>query len=151
MKAKKSWREKVNNHRAPEITEGPEIWAKKFDGNKMLISSPAVIESKVKEIPKGMILTTPELREMMAKEHGANFSCPMTTGIFLRMVAEANEEDLQKDSHTEMAPYWRVVGEKGELNPKFPGGMEAQAEKLEAEGHEVIRKSPTKYLVRLVK
>ena len=38
----------------------------------------------------------------------------------------------------------------GELNPKYPGGVEAQKEKLEAEGHTIIQKGRTniKYFVK---
>ncbi|MGM9819788.1 MAG: hypothetical protein ACI3Z9_03160 [Candidatus Onthomorpha sp.] len=39
---------------------------------------------------------------------------------------------------------------KGELNPKFPGGIEAQKQKLEAEGHSIISKGKKniKYYVK---
>ena len=37
-----------------------------------------------------------------------------------------------------MTPYWRTLKAKGEINPKFPGGVDAQIEKLEAEGHTVV-------------
>ena len=148
MKGKKSWRDKVNQHVEPEIKQAPELWEKKFGGPKMLISSPAAIEKIVNELPYGALLTVPQLREALAVAYNADFSCPLTTGIFLRMVAEANEEDASLGK-TQIAPYWRVVGEKGELNPKFPGGLENQANRLEAEGHEVVRKTPIKYFVRL--
>ncbi len=32
-------------------------------------------------------------------------------------------------------PYWRTLKANGELNAKYPNGIEAQKEKLEAEGH----------------
>lgn len=37
-------------------------------------------------------------------------------------------------------PYWRTLKANGELNGKNPGGMKAQKEKLEAEGHTIIQK-----------
>ena len=37
-------------------------------------------------------------------------------------------------------PYWRTLKANGELNAKYPGGIEAQKEKLEAEGHTIIQK-----------
>ena len=47
-------------------------------------------------------------------------------------------------------PYWRTLKADGELNPKYPGGIEAQREKLEAEGHTVIKKGRTniRYFVK---
>lgn len=37
-------------------------------------------------------------------------------------------------------PYWRILKANGELNAKYPGGIEAQKEKLEAEGDIIIQK-----------
>ena len=47
-------------------------------------------------------------------------------------------------------PYWRTLKANGELNAKYPGGIEAQKEKLEAEGHTIIQKGRTniKYFVK---
>ena len=47
-------------------------------------------------------------------------------------------------------PYWRTLKAGGELNPKYPGGIAAQREKLEAEGHTIEEKGRTnkRYFVR---
>ena len=62
----------------------------------------------------------------------------MTTGIFLRIVAEVAAEDLAAGK-TRVAPFWRVLRERGALNPKLPGGVEAQSHRLRAEGHRIER------------
>ena len=36
--------------------------------------------------------------------------------------------------------YWRTLKANGELNEKYPNGIEAQKEKLEAEGHIILQK-----------
>ena len=36
--------------------------------------------------------------------------------------------------------YWRTLKANGELNAKYPNGIEGQKEKLEAEGHTIIQK-----------
>ena len=38
---------------------------------------------------------------------------------------------------SEITPYWRVLKDDGRLNEKFPGGVEAQAARLEEEGHTI--------------
>jgi hypothetical protein len=38
----------------------------------------------------------------------------------------------------DITPYWRTLKSKGELNEKYPGGVEAQMFKLTAEGHTII-------------
>lgn len=61
----------------------------------------------------------------------------MTTAIFAHMVAHAAEEAIQAKDKT---PYWRTLKIGGELNPKYPGGIEAQMARLEAEGHTVVQR-----------
>ena len=52
------------------------------------------------------------------------------------MAAKAAVEDIANGSG-DATPYWRTLKSKGELNEKYPDGLEAQAEKLRAEGHEI--------------
>ncbi|HEY3738719.1 MAG TPA: hypothetical protein VGL53_02685 [Bryobacteraceae bacterium] len=77
-------------------------------------------------------MTTGELRKELAHQFGADTTCPLCVGMFLRIAAEAAEERGR-----DKTPYWRVVGDDGSLNPKFPGGATAQAEALRAEGHSI--------------
>ena len=72
----------------------------------------------------------------LAEGHAADTACPLVTGIFVRIAAEAAEEDAAAGK-TKITPYWRVVKDDGSLNPKFPGGVEAQAERLRDEGHAI--------------
>jgi alkylated DNA nucleotide flippase Atl1 len=60
----------------------------------------------------------------------------MTTGIFLNILAGATEEALAEGLPA-VAPYWRVVDDRGGLPPKFPPGRARQAAHLRAEGHAV--------------
>ena len=68
----------------------------------------------------------------------------MTAGIFISIAAWASHQ--RSDNKT---PFWRTLKAHGELNPKYPGGIEFQKEKLEAEGHVIIKKGRTniKYFV----
>jgi len=68
---------------------------------------------------------------------GGPHNCSLTTGILMRIVAEAAEEDL-RDGKKLVTPYWRVIKKDGKLNPKFPGGIEAQAAHLKEEGHIIL-------------
>ena len=74
-------------------------------GKKMLISSPEKIAEFIFMIPKGSNLSIKELRRALASIAGADNTCPVTTGIFLRMAIEQNKDDVN-------FPYWRVVDEK---------------------------------------
>ncbi len=52
------------------------------------------------------------------------------------MAARAAEEDAV-EAKKDITPYWRTLKEGGLLNQKYPGGAEAQAKRLKAEGHEI--------------
>ncbi len=58
----------------------------------------------------------------------------MGTGIFIAIAARAADEE-EAMGEKDITPYWRTLKGKGELNEKYPGGREAQARRLESEGH----------------
>jgi len=53
------------------------------------------------------------------------------------IAARAAGED-EAEGKKRVTPYWRTLGGQGELNPKYPGGVEAQRARLETEGHTVV-------------
>jgi alkylated DNA nucleotide flippase Atl1 len=71
----------------------------------------------------------------------------MTTGIFLRIVAEVSEEDLRSGKRR-VAPYWRVLRSDGALNSKYPGGVRHQATYLRKEGHQIERRKGGRAVVK---
>ncbi len=146
MKTKKSWQEKMNKPAEIQILEAPPKWEAKY-GKMMLIPTPMVIKDIVKKIPDGKLTTVKTLREYMAKKYAVDFACPLTTGIFLRIVAEATEENKQKNIN-DNTPYWRVIKDDGTINPKFPGGYDLQKIYLENDNFEVVPKGRTKFMVK---
>ena len=139
MARRKTWREKLTEDHPSHnrIVPIPPKMQQRYGAGTMLIPSPRSVEAQVRKTRKGELLLVTELRERLAKDAGADVACPLTTGIFLRLVAEAAEEDRAAGKRR-IAPYWRVLQAGGKLNPKFPGGVAAQAEKLVAEGHTLI-------------
>jgi hypothetical protein len=118
-----------------------------FPAGKMLISTPTVIDHYVRKIRKGTTITIGELRERLAKDFRADYTCPLTTGIFLRVVAE-NAELERAEGKARIAPYWRVIRNDGAMNPKFPGGANSQAKLLKAEGVSVVAKGKNLKVIR---
>lgn len=107
----------------------------KFGGDKMYFAPPIDYDRVMKKIPVGYVTTVGKIREHFAKQVGADFTEPMTAGIFVTIVAWAS---FQRDA--DKTPYWRTLKADGELNPKFPQGIEAQKKLLENEGHTIISK-----------
>lgn len=107
----------------------------KYGGNRMYFAPPLDYDKVMRRVPCGQLLTVGSIREYFAKQSGADFTEPITAGIFVSIVAWASFQ--RKDNKT---PYWRTLKANGELNEKYPGGIEAQKEMLEKEGHTVIQK-----------
>lgn len=107
----------------------------KYGGDRMYFAPPIDYDKVMRLVPFGKLLTVGAIREHFAKQNGADFTEPITAGIFVSIVAWASFQ--RKDDKT---PYWRTLKANGELNAKYPGGIEAQKEMLEKEGHVIIQK-----------
>lgn len=107
----------------------------KYGGSKMYFAPPIDYDAVMRRVPRGKLLTVGAIREYLARENGADFTEPMTAGIFVSIAAWASFQ-RQEDK----MPYWRTLKTNGELNEKYPGGVEAQKTLLEAEGHTVVQR-----------
>lgn len=118
---------------------------KKYGGNRMYFAPPIDYDRIMRLVPVGKLLTIGMIREHFAKVNDADFTEPITAGIFVSIAAWASH---QRTGDT--TPYWRTLKANGELNPKYPGGTGKQKEMLEKEGHVVLQKGRTnmKYYVK---
>ena len=136
MKTRKSWREKMDNPNLPKVVEIPPRMRRRHGSGSMLIPSPRDVDAMIRAVRKGTVTTIGRLRRDLAAKYSADIACPMVTGMFVRLASEAAEEEAAAGK-VRITPYWRVVKDDGSLNPKFPGGVERQAERLRAEGHRI--------------
>ncbi len=142
--AKKTYNQKLQDAkdlpRIEDLSDNPKSM-ERFKGSKMLIAAPMQYNAIMAKVPEGKVVTSEAMRAHLAKEAGADVTCPLTAGIFINICAHASCE--REDNPI---PYWRTLKAKGELNEKFPGGMDAQQQLLENEGHEVIQKGKRIYM-----
>jgi alkylated DNA nucleotide flippase Atl1 len=139
-KPKKSWREKLRDSKdLPKVIKLTEKQAKLWGYGQMAIAAPLEIDEIMKHVPKGKVITINEIRKKIASKHSADVGCPITTGIFAWIAANAAEED-RYEGKKRITPYWRTLKNGGEINPKYPGGIQGQIDLLEAEGFDVILK-----------
>jgi len=103
------------------------------EGERMLIPRPLDVDAAMRAVRKGQVRTMGALRSELARAAGAESACPLCTGIFVRLAAEAAEED-RRAGRARLTPYWRIVRDDGSLNEKFPGGAKSQAARLRKEG-----------------
>ena len=132
---KKSFNEKLNDSKdMPKIVtvdDGKSI--ERYGGKHMLIAPPLDYNSLMSEIPEGKVITIIQIRQYLAEKYDADFTCPLTAGIFISLSAQASNE-----RSADKIPFWRTLKKDGELNSKYPGGIEYQKEMLEKEGHTFI-------------
>ena len=110
----------------------------KYGGDRMYFAPPIAYDEVMKKIPYGKLITVGEIRDYFARKSGADFTEPITAGIFVSIAAWASYQ-----RNTDETPYWRTLKANGELNPKYPGGVEAQKKFLESEVHTIIQKGRT--------
>jgi hypothetical protein len=137
MRTRKSWREKMNNPDLPKVVDIPLKMQKRLGPGTLLIPSPRDVDGEIRAIRKGTVKPVSRIRADLAAKYSTSSTCPLVTGILVRIAAEAAEEEA-REGKTRITPYWRVVRDNGALNPKFPGGVARQAERLRAEGVNVV-------------
>jgi hypothetical protein len=136
-KLKKSWREKLADDKGnPKVVEIKGKMSTRWGTGTVVIPAPREVDEIMRSVPKSRLITINQIRARLAKKHGATIGCPITTGIFASIAARAAEEDAA-EGKKDITPYWRTLKVGGVLSEKFPGGVEAQATKLKAEGHTI--------------
>ena len=139
-KAKKSWREKLADSKGlPKIALVTGQMTKRWGTGKMVIPAPLEVDDLMKQVPQGRVITINEIRAFLAARHRTKLACPITTGIFSWIAAHAAAE-AEAEGAKRITPYWRTLKTGGEINPKYPGGVEEISRRLRAEGHVVIQK-----------
>ena len=135
MSKKKTWAEKLCEKKEPKVKRIDFDFADIPAGSAMFIATPLIIDAYVRQIPKGRKVDVRTMRRDLALEHRADHTCPVTTGIFLRIVAEAAYEGYLRDSSMEeITPFWRIVEPESALAKKLTFGQEFIREQREREG-----------------
>jgi len=146
MPKRKSWSEKLRDSKdLPRVEKITDKMSKRWGTGTVVIPAPMEVNEMMRRVPERKLITINEIRAALAKKHEATIGCPMTAGIFAWIAANAAEEQREKGEKG-ITPYWRTLKTGGVINPKYPGGVEAQKNLLEKEGHQVVQKGK-KYVV----
>jgi len=152
MKPRKTWKQKLaDNKDLPKILDIPDRLQKNWGSGNFVIAAPAEVDELMRRVPKGKVTTINHVRMALAKKHDTTTACPLTTGIFAWIAANAAEEDAIENKKKRITPYWRTLKSGGLLNEKYPGGAAAQKKRLLAEGHTVTKKGKHDVIVNLEK
>ena len=140
-KAKKSWADTLQDSK-DFLRVVMHAWPKWVNARAPRSSSHSQtleVDELMCKFSKGKLTTINHIRQHLAKKHGAAICCPLTSGLFSKIAAEATEEQKQQRK-TNTTPYWRTLKKDGIINPKCLIGQEAQKQLLQNEGHTIIQK-----------
>ena len=133
--ARKSWTEKLLDPKPHEVKPAPVSIAGMKKGEIMLVPTPGMIDAFIRAIPRGVSMDISSLRKTLAARHGAEVTCPITTGLHLRTVAEAASEAYQSGaSLDEITPFWRVLDERTTTAKKLSAGFDLIVAQRRLEG-----------------
>ncbi len=145
-KAKPKWQEKLRDSKGgPKVSVISEKLSRTWGSGTVVIPAPMEVDAYMRKIPKGKVTTINQIRQALAMRHGATIGCPITTGIFAWIAANAAEE-AKLEGKTDTTPYWRTLKGNGMLNEKYPGGTDIQTMLLEQEGHVILQKGKKFYV-----
>lgn len=139
----KNWTEKMKDSKdLPKVVKLDPKGVQHWGGETMVVPAPLEVDEIMRSVPEGKLITINEIRQKLAKKHNTDIGCPLTSGIFAWIVANAAEEMREKGelSDKDITPWWRTLKTGGFLNDKFPSGPDMQKKMLEGEGHKVIQK-----------
>jgi alkylated DNA nucleotide flippase Atl1 len=140
MPKRKSWSEKLNDSKGlPKVEKITGKMSKRWGTGTVVIPAPLEVDEIMRKVPEGKLVTINEIRAALARKHDATIGCPITTGIFAWVAANASEEQKQRGEKN-VTPYWRTLKTGGVINEKYPGGVEEQKKLLEKEGHRTVQK-----------
>ena len=118
---KKSWIDKFNQPREKMIKVLDTNFSDMKEGEVMLIATPRIIDEYINQVPKSYTVDMKTMRKDLALTHQAEVTCPVTTGIFLRIVSEVSYENIIQGEKSP-TPFWRVVDPKSKLANKLACG-----------------------------
>jgi hypothetical protein len=140
MAKRKNWQEKLLAKKdLPKVVTVSENARKHWKANTMAVPSPLEVKEIMSQVPEGKLIILREIRKAIARKHHADLGCPLACGLFPWIVAYASEEEAMENRRKTL-PYSRTFKTGGEVNQRYPGGLNRQRELLESKGHKIVEK-----------
>ena len=103
--------------------------SEKYGGSRMYFAPPLDYDRVMRQVPEGKVITVGKLREYFARQNQADFTDPITAGIFVSVCAWASFQ-----WSTDETPDWRTLKANGELNPNYPAGRKHKKQNSKPRG-----------------
>lgn len=117
----KTWQEKFDTRKEEKVKRLDVAFADIKAGELMLISTPEKITHYINSIPSTENRNLARMRQDLAIQAKADKTCPVTTGIFVKIIAERSLE-LMAQGKAPLAPFWKVIDPDSPLAKKISCG-----------------------------
>ena len=122
---RKTWVEKRDIEKEFQVKINPKKFADIPAGTAMLIPTPKIVDDYVRNIPEGSFIDLKQIRRELSMHYHAEMTCPIVTGISLRIISEAAFEEYQAGQNLDsITPFWRVVNPESKLAGKLACGVD---------------------------
>lgn len=92
-----------------------------MEPQRVLIPTVDMLSEKIRQVPAGQFRDLKEIREDLARDHGADITCPVTTRRHLKVIAIiAHSAVTLRDPAA--VPFWRVVDPTRPNAERLAGG-----------------------------
>lgn len=119
---------KTNPPKKPARKKEPKTVRLEFDfsgipaGSLMFVATPDIIEDYIRRIPPGETRSLISMRREIARRRKCDATCPVSTAIFVRMVAESALKDIEAGKPvSDVTPFWRVISSADKIAKRLPG------------------------------
>jgi hypothetical protein len=129
------WNEKFQHRNQHVIKHIDKKFSDIPENSDILIATPQIFDDYIRKIPSGKSVDLKKVRQDLAKKYKVDHTCPVTTGMFVRIVAEATYEKIQKGLPIEEAtPFWRVISPQTPIAKKLSFGTDFLLKMRKEEG-----------------
>jgi hypothetical protein len=118
---------KTNPPKKPARKKEPKTVRLEFDfsdipaGSLMFVATPDIIEDYIRRIPRGETRNVLAMRREIARRRKCDATCPVSTAIFVRTVAERALKEIAAGTPiSEVAPFWRIISSSDKISKRLP-------------------------------
>jgi hypothetical protein len=106
----KTWNHRFEAKRYPKRVTLDADFAGIPAGSTLFVGTPQILQTYIRKIPSGETRTMQRLRRDIARANRCEAMCPVSTSIFLRILAESAWDELHAGKAVdEITPFWRVI------------------------------------------
>jgi len=130
----RDWSQKLDAG-APAVKRAARRFGDIPEGALMLVPTARQVDDFMRTIAPGTEMDVRSFRDALARKHGADKSCPVTTGFHLRTVAEAAHEAAERGvPQDQITPFWRVLDANAPTTGKLSFGAAVVSDMRRREG-----------------